>query len=118
LKDVEKIKEIFTIFPKIDKIGIFSGGCGWLWTNFWYARGSYNNRVEHPLNTDRRHYYEDWLARKVKIGDEYSETERSNVSYYENTLDRCYGFHTDKITIANIGSYFDAGSAKFYNLQS
>jgi hypothetical protein len=34
-----------------------------VWYNFWYARGSYLNTVEQPIITERRHYYEDWLAR-------------------------------------------------------
>jgi len=106
LQDINKITEIFSIFPDIDKVGYSSGGLGWIWYNFWYARGSYVNRVEKPLKTERRHYYEDWLARKVEIGDEFSETERSNVTYYKNTLKNCYGFFTDQLNIANIGSYF------------
>jgi hypothetical protein len=59
LKDINKIKEIFTIFSKIDKVGFSSGGNGWIWYNFWYARGSYINQVEKPIKTNRRHYYED-----------------------------------------------------------
>ena len=117
LKDIVKIKEIFSIFPLIDKIGMFSGGCGWIWCNFWYARGSYINRVEKPIKTTRRHYYEDWLGRKVNIGDQNCNYERDNESYYKSTLENCYGFHTDKITIANIGSYFSAADGKFYDVK-
>jgi len=51
LKDIELIKEIFTIFPIIDKIGYCSGGIGWIWYNFWYVRGSYINKVEMPIKT-------------------------------------------------------------------
>lgn len=116
LKDIDRIKEIFTLFPKIDKIGFMSGGCGWIWYNFWYARGSYINQVERPIKTQRRHYYEDWLGRCVKPGDQYCESERDNRSYYKNTLDTCYGFYTDKINFANIGSYFDTTDSKYHNI--
>lgn len=118
LKDINKIKEIFTIFPLIDKVGFYSGGCGWLWTNFWYARGSYICQVEKPLKTTRRHYYEDWLGRKVNSEDEFSETERDNSTYYENTLKNCYGFYTNKNEIANIGSYLDANTGKFHKIDN
>jgi len=106
LKDINKIKEIFSIFPDIDKVGYSSGGIGWIWYNFWYARGIYINRLEKPIKTERRHYYEDWLARKVESGDEFCEIERSTETYYKNTLKNCYGFFTDQSNIANIGNYF------------
>jgi hypothetical protein len=118
LQDINKIKEIFTIFPSIDKVGFYSGGCGWLWVNFWYARGSYIYQVEKPLKTQRRHYYEDWLGRKVKPGDELCNTERDNTTYYENTLKNCYGFYTNKDNISNIGSYLDANTGKFHQIKN
>jgi hypothetical protein len=109
LKDFDKIKEIFTIFPDIDKIGFHSGGIGWIWFNFWFARGSYIFQVEKPIKTESRHYYEDWLGRKVKPGDEYCDIERDNVTYYENTLRNCYGFSSDNPTISNIGHAYCPG---------
>ena len=116
LKDIELIKEIFTIFPKIDKIGYSCGGIGWIWYNFWYVRGSYINKVEKPIKTNRRHYYEDYISRKVNCeSDKYCLSERP-ITYYENTLNTCYGFYTDKINIKNIGSYFDPNDNKYYNL--
>lgn len=106
LKDYNKIKDIFTKYNTIDKIGYSCGGFGWIWYNFWYARGSYIKYVEKPVKTIRRHYYEDWLARKVtKEGDVFCDTERP-FSYYENTLMACYSFYTDHIHW-NIGSYYD-----------
>jgi hypothetical protein len=38
------------------------------------------------------------------------------MSIYENTLANCYGFHTDKTIIANIGTYYDANIDKYINL--
>lgn len=107
LDDIEKIKEIFTIFPKIDKVGFVAGGIGWIWYNFWYVRGSYINNVEKPIKTTRRHYYEDYISRKVNCdNDKYCSYERP-ISYYENTLTSCYGFVTDKKIMKNIGTYYD-----------
>ena len=113
LKDINKIKEIFTIFPKIDKIGFCNSNLGWVWYNFWYARGSYINNVETPIKTERRHYYEDWLGRQLYNNqDKFCEQERC-YSIYNTCSRNCYGFHTDKHTIANIGSYYDAGNDKW-----
>jgi len=115
LYDIEKIKEIFTIFPQIDKIGYSSGGIGWIWFNFWYVRGSYLCEVEKPVKTNRRHYYEDYISRKVKChSDKYCLVERP-ITHYENTLDSCYGFYTDQTNVKNIGSHFNADDGRYYS---
>ena len=106
LKDPCLITEIFDIFPTIDKIGARAGGIGWIWFNFWFARGSYLCQVEKPIITSRRHYYEDWLARITKPEDQFCETERCNLSYYQNTLDSCYSIDT-VMGGKNIGWYYD-----------
>jgi hypothetical protein len=105
LKNIDKIKEIFTIFPIIDKIGYSCSHEGWIWYNFWFVRGSYAFRVEKPIKTERRHYYEDWLTRKVD--DKENHKKERPLSFYKNNMHSCYGFHTDKKTILNIGSWFD-----------
>jgi hypothetical protein len=111
LKDSQKITEIFDLFPTIDKIGIWCGGWGWIWINFFFVRGSYVCQVERPIQTTRRHYYEDWLGRKVRPGDTlFPEKERDQ---YIPTLEHCYSFHTseaDAQLFGNIGSYFDPSS--------
>lgn len=116
LKDINKIKEIFSIFPAIDKIGYLVGGRGMIWYNFWYARGSYINVVEKPIKTNRRHYYENWLSRTIGNidNDNDSQIDRPE-SFYKNTLNTCYGFHTDAKNIANIGSFYCADTNNFYD---
>ena len=115
LKDINRIKEIYTIFPTIDKIGFFSGGIGWIWYNFWYARGSYINKVEKPLKTTRRHYYEDWLSRKVNNDhDIHNNDNERPMSYYSNTLHSCYGIYTDNKIHGNIGSYYCPNTNKMF----
>jgi len=61
--------------PAINKLGLFPGRGdlinkekfgtegGWIWYNFWYARGSYivNNCLE-PVVKEDRFYFEVWLA--------------------------------------------------------
>ena len=113
LKDLDKIKEIFTIFPVIDKVGYSCSNRGIIWYNFWFVRGSYAQLVEKPIKTERRHYYEDWLSRKVDHVPSkecrYSSKENDE-SCYDISVDSCYGFHTDGKKILNIGSWFDAGT--------
>jgi hypothetical protein len=114
-KNIDLIKEVFTLFPKIDKIGYSCGGIGWIWYNFWYVRGSYVKKLEIPIKTTRRHYYEDYLSRIVDENDKYSLEERP-ISYYKNTLNSCYNIYTDKINIKNIGSFFCANTNKFFDI--
>jgi hypothetical protein len=105
LKDINKIKEIFSIFPSIHKIGYSTGGIGWMWYNFWYARGSYINQVEKPIKTKRRHYYEDWVARKVEKKEDQIVFHERPQSYFKNTLESCYGFYYNlEKNVANIGT--------------
>jgi hypothetical protein len=116
LLDINKIKEIYSLFPTINKIGQSIAELGWIWYNFWYARGSYVYNVEKPIVTNRRHYYEDWLSRCLNDDiDQYCETERTmnNINYNLSSRD-CYGFYTNTTTIGNIGSYFNANDGKYY----
>jgi hypothetical protein len=115
-KDINKIKEIFNLFPSIDKVGFFSGGIGWIWFNFWFVRGSYVNLVEKPIKTQRRHYYEDWLGRKLDKNDTQTQPHDNierPIDYYKNTLSNCYGFYCNE-KFGNIGSYFSADHNKMY----
>jgi hypothetical protein len=67
-----------------------------------------------PIKTNRRHYYEDYISRKVNDNDKYSLNERP-LNYYVNSLNSCYGFHTDKNNIKNIGSYYCPNSESYYS---
>jgi len=104
LKDIKKIFKIYNEFSEIDKIGYSCGGNGWIWYNFWYARGSYINSLENPIKTNRRHYYESWLGRKIKF-----DKERSN-------LKNCYSFHTNE-NVPNIGFYYNPNSNKYCKIE-
>ena len=108
LKDINRIYEIYSIFPSIDKITTTCGGIGWGWYNYWVARGSYICKVEKPIITNRRHYYEDWLARKLSVNSELfndvneNRVKNSNFSLYENTIEQCYQLYCEEST-GNIG---------------
>jgi len=117
LKDYNKIKRIFTTYDTIEKIGYCCGGNGWIWYNFWYARGSYINMVEKPIKTTRRHYYEDWLGRHVKTNNDIICDIERPYSYYKDTLMSCYSFYVDNIH-GNIGSYYDPNINKMIQVYS
>lgn len=72
--------------PTSDKIGLTQGGNGWLWYNFWWAKTAYIARLEEPERTNRRHYYEDWLARVI---DGTQQPEPENLRNYPDTMDKC-----------------------------
>ena len=114
LKDIKLIKEIYTLFPTIDKIGYFCGGNGWQWYNFWYVRSSYINKVEKPILTTRRHYYEDWLGRKVNNENELICEHERKFEEYQNSLNSCYNIYTDKKEFGNIGSFYCPENNKMF----
>jgi hypothetical protein len=115
LREFDKVREIFTIFPTIDKVGYSAGGNGWLWYNFWYVRGSYIAMCEKPILTQRRHYYEDWLGRKVATQEDRVSTVERPMAYYENTLAACYSFYTNG-AIGNIGSVYDPATNRYSSI--
>ncbi|WPU94256.1 hypothetical protein SNE25_01790 [Mucilaginibacter sabulilitoris] len=45
-----------------NKMGLFSAERGWIWYNFWYAKGSYLANCKAPEISDFRYYYEAWLG--------------------------------------------------------
>lgn len=82
-KNWRKNLEIFQD-KAINKIGLFPAlhetiSGGWIWFNFFIARGSYLAACENP-QLGLRHYYEYWL------------------SHYKNTIavDDCYSLYTHK----------------------
>lgn len=44
------------------KAGLFPSIEGWIWYNFWYAKGEYLASCNEPELSDNRYYYEGWLA--------------------------------------------------------
>ncbi len=78
--------ELISRFKSIDKIGILSGGNGWLWFNFWIAKSTYISQLEKPKKRNRACYYEDWLGRFL-IADGNDKEEKYTNEYSETFLD-------------------------------
>lgn len=103
LLEINRVKEIFDIFPNINKIGLMSAQPGWIWYNFWFVRGKYIFHVEKPLIINDRYYYESWLykTKKFKKYDCYSIVP----SYYNHF--NCPNIKSYYIPVNNIFVYKD-----------
>ncbi|MBF7687103.1 hypothetical protein [Acinetobacter rathckeae] len=52
------------LFPSIDPLKSDWGG--WIWFNFWWAKAEYIKKVETPIESTDRYYYEHWLSLSQK----------------------------------------------------
>ena len=97
IQSTDLVREVFDLFPTVAKVGIsYSLRHGWIWYNYWYARGSYIHKMEEPrLEPTNRYYYENWL------GTSY-QGKRSEPSM-------CYSIEHKP----NIGEYFDPNVWRF-----
>ena len=66
IKPWREIVARFGSEPGLNKAGHSAAKDGWIWYNFWWVRASYLMDSPRPILTDRRHYYEDWLGRRIK----------------------------------------------------
>ncbi len=90
----------------INKIGLFPAlheqiGGGWMWFNFFIARGSYLAACENP-KVGLRHYYEYWLSHykdTIAVDDCYSlyTNKRDNLSHSKTVA------YMDQLVVANGG---------------
>ena len=107
--------EVLQRFRSIEKLGVLSGGNGWLWFNFWIAKSSYIKKLEKPVKTKRACYYEDWLGRylidqrvekKQIFCEKYLYTINQTASILDNPRKNKY----------NIGSTCEVGRGGFVGL--
>jgi len=113
---MERTKEAFALFPGVDRAGFDCSsvnGFGWVWYNFMYMRGSYLNKVEEPLLTTRRHYYENWSARwGLPAQENGSHSEQRDDKDFEKVMNDdslCYALSANYFPRhANLGHAFVA----------
>lgn len=84
ITNFKQVIDIFNRFPSINKIGCGSGGIGWVWYNYWWARNDYLRQCEKPIITERRHYYEGWLG--IYNGLKIIKDDCFNLLYDVNTV--------------------------------
>jgi len=104
---VDRVYEVFDLFPRVNKVGSKMSDGGFVWYNFMFARGSYLRRVEEPILTSRRYYYEDWICRvdlPTRGLHPGNATERRRKAIQ---LDDGYSLHADYVnSLPNMGVYF------------
>ena len=114
-KNLERIYRI----PSISKIGILSGGNGWLWFNFWIAKSSYLENLEKPKKTKKAFYYEDWLGRyeinKKNIGIKIY-TNENNQKFYDSANQTLSILDNPKKNKYNLGSICKVEKGGFVGL--
>jgi hypothetical protein len=107
---MDQVLEAFHLFPFVNVAGWDCSKGGFVWYNFMYVRGSYLRKVEQPLRTERRHYFEDWLRRAGLEAqrDAPNTTERPKWLYPTLPVGHCYSLAANyDANSANIGYYFD-----------
>jgi hypothetical protein len=105
-------------FHSMDKIGLNSSTEGWMWYNFWWVKSTYLKKIERPIKTNRRHYYEDWIARHLfypiskdkntneEILIEFGNQDINNF-YYVLTNSNCFNLVANELEYTfHIGSIF------------
>jgi len=92
-KVISEYQHVLNIFDKYDinRVGLCCADSGFMWFNFWWARGSYLINCEDPQIEGYRYYYENWLCRNPN-----------------NDTSKCYSLSNMK---NNIGSYYSAEEA-------
>ena len=77
----ENVLYVFETQKNINKAGLFPGHGGFIWFNFWWARGSYIASQPEPIVSESRYYYEDWLRNNTWT-DCYSIKDK-NISWFK-----------------------------------
>jgi len=107
--------DILNTFPFLNRLGCVSGGGGWMWFNFWIGRSDYLSKLEKPVLTSRRHYYEDWLCRREKPSETtdlhcVAQGNEKSFDTYHLDLSSCFSILAPKGK-TNIGQAYDAQTA-------
>ena len=120
LGQVDRVFEAFDLFPEINKAGARVAGNGWVWYNFMFARGSYLKRVEEPILTGRRHYYEDWIGRTNLAPSQgvhpANATERNQFFPFCDATKQD-GYNLDPGEALNVGAYYYPEDNKWHRCE-
>lgn len=65
LNNWKEIKKIFKNDKYIVRAGLAPAQGGWVWFNFFWARGDYLRTCEEPKISSVRYYYESWLTTSI-----------------------------------------------------
>lgn len=60
-----KMLEVLGAHPDVQKVGLYPSDEGWIWFNFWWARGAYLVSCKAPTpHPQDRYFFESWLGRE------------------------------------------------------
>ncbi|MBL8028142.1 MAG: hypothetical protein JNL74_17095 [Fibrobacteres bacterium] len=86
----KSIRNVFESRSEITRAGYIPSQIGYIWFNFWWARGSYLCKCAKPELSDNRWYYEGWLA---------TNSDNTNPSQLSN----CYSLRDGRTGIGYTG---------------
>lgn len=95
--DWKRILQRFATDKKVVSAGYAASHWGWQWFNFYWVRSSHIRLLTPPVINSRRHYYEDWLARRISPRytnltlDQSNDLERGYLWGSEGALSLCAG---------------------------
>jgi hypothetical protein len=90
-----------TCLPNITKCGHSPNEGGFIWHNFWWVKSEHLQRLEEPILSENRYYYEEWLIHRT---DDIQENHLNCLSSVSNLPLKKY----------NIGSYYNPNTNMFY----
>lgn len=112
------VLSIFNNHPSIDKIGWSASEYGFMWYNYWWVRSSYIVKVESPVKTSRRHYYEDWLCRVLLDKNGNNDPNRPEkcfqLNLYRHSDSNCWSLSYKKNNIGHGYDYIKAPPELLY----
>ena len=111
--------ELLIRFKSVNKLGMLSGGNGWLWFNFWIVKSSYIKNLEKPLERNRACYYEEWLGRFEieNCSDKVKKYKNEFNDIYHNTLNETLSILSKPRKLKfNIGTFCEVGKGGFVGL--
>jgi len=119
----------------MNKMGLFPAEQGWIWYNFWYAKGQYLANCTIPEISENRYYYEGWLGladpnRKVPAVDcvNLFEIKSTNKRYFtpveadiykENLMEKLFSHNESKnfrVVRAPVMIYYQLKIDSFFKL--
>lgn len=69
----KRVLDVFSFNQDVNKVGLAVGDLGFIWFNFWWARGKYISQCIEPEISDNRWIYETWLAKQSNNQFDYKD---------------------------------------------
>ena len=87
------VLSMFKEKPSIDKIAYNYSPAGIMWCNFFWNRAAFTRRLEKPVITSDRYYYEEHNSRVPHVYTETDENRPMSDTIYDFRCDNCIGLY-------------------------